>query len=360
LRREWGRATLAHLPKYALRRTELASSRTTIPFIDVARGIGISLVIFGHLNDGTFLRNWIYLFHMPFFFFLSGYLHKVTTDYFGFVDKKFKHLMVPYFSYLVLLSPIEYQYHHAETHGLIRTLGALLWGGDALRGPLAVFWFVSSLFLTQQAMNWILSRFSLGTVTAITAGAYVLSYVNSIYAPWFKLPFDAQIVLGAMPFFLLGHVARKVDLTAWWIRGLAVVGAIDGGLLVYRMPSFDYEMRGGDYGWPVASFLFAACCILSVLFVSELITRFEKPTAAIGAVGALSMGIMYTHLAIRTALGVTRLQRMNPVLALAAVLAVSYLVSLLFSKGSLTRRILLGSSEDEKRLFTVREGVPNS
>ena len=44
-------------------------------FIDNAKGIGIILMILGHIpNMPEFFHSWIYSFHMPLFFFISGYL----------------------------------------------------------------------------------------------------------------------------------------------------------------------------------------------------------------------------------------------------------------------------------------------
>lgn len=43
-----------------------------IDWIDYAKAIGIFLVVVGHTYAGNALTNWIYSFHMPLFFFLSG------------------------------------------------------------------------------------------------------------------------------------------------------------------------------------------------------------------------------------------------------------------------------------------------
>jgi uncharacterized membrane protein YcfT len=56
-------------------RDELRPER--IAWIDVARGIGILLVVLGHLESGLSNRV-IYAFHIPFFF-LSGYVHKTQA-----------------------------------------------------------------------------------------------------------------------------------------------------------------------------------------------------------------------------------------------------------------------------------------
>lgn len=49
-------------------------TKTRLDYIDVTRGIGIILVVLGHLNPGEGVERWIYSFHMPLFFVISGLL----------------------------------------------------------------------------------------------------------------------------------------------------------------------------------------------------------------------------------------------------------------------------------------------
>lgn len=65
--------------------------------IDVARGIGILLVVFAHIYEGI-ATNIIYLFHMPLFFYLSGATFSFSKSNFNrhFVNKRIKTLLVPY------------------------------------------------------------------------------------------------------------------------------------------------------------------------------------------------------------------------------------------------------------------------
>lgn len=46
--------------------------------VDISKGIGMILVITGHLCVSTLLRNFIYSFHMPLFFILSGVVYNVS------------------------------------------------------------------------------------------------------------------------------------------------------------------------------------------------------------------------------------------------------------------------------------------
>lgn len=49
--------------------------------IDIAKGIGILLVIIGHSFPESYIQRLCYCFHMPLFFFISGlcYNHLNTT-----------------------------------------------------------------------------------------------------------------------------------------------------------------------------------------------------------------------------------------------------------------------------------------
>ena len=50
-----------------------AKNGNKIQWIDVAKGIAIIFVVLGHCVSGqTFI--WVYSFHIPLFFFISGYL----------------------------------------------------------------------------------------------------------------------------------------------------------------------------------------------------------------------------------------------------------------------------------------------
>lgn len=51
-----------------------------ITFVDIAKGFGIFLIILGHLiTYGHPIFKWIFSFHIPLFFFLSGYVFKAVN-----------------------------------------------------------------------------------------------------------------------------------------------------------------------------------------------------------------------------------------------------------------------------------------
>lgn len=47
-----------------------------IDYLDIAKGIGIILVLVGHISKNDEINRFLYLFHMPLFFIISGMLYK--------------------------------------------------------------------------------------------------------------------------------------------------------------------------------------------------------------------------------------------------------------------------------------------
>lgn len=73
-------------------------------YIDIAKGIGIFLVILGHTYRRNIVQNWLYSFHMPLFFFISGWLYCEIDkkDYVKLVTKKARGLIMPYAVFIML------------------------------------------------------------------------------------------------------------------------------------------------------------------------------------------------------------------------------------------------------------------
>ena len=69
--------------------------------IDCLRGIGIILMIMGHIGYGDAFYHWIHAFHMPLFFIVSGFFLDGITgkEAKDFVVKKARGLLIPYFSF---------------------------------------------------------------------------------------------------------------------------------------------------------------------------------------------------------------------------------------------------------------------
>ena len=70
-----------------------------IHWIDIAKGIAIICVFLGHtITTEGVLSSFIYLFHMPLFFMLSGYCFSAKRDFGPFVLNKLKTVVLPIFT----------------------------------------------------------------------------------------------------------------------------------------------------------------------------------------------------------------------------------------------------------------------
>ena len=69
-----------------------------ISWLDILRGIGILLMVYGHINYVIPVYTWIYSFHMPLFFFAAGVVYKERD-----IRKDILHraltLLIPYVFY---------------------------------------------------------------------------------------------------------------------------------------------------------------------------------------------------------------------------------------------------------------------
>ena len=73
-------------------------------YITIAKGIGILLVVLGHCANNN-VESFLLLFHMPLFFFLSGYVFKdkyLDGNFSDYIKKKIKSLYIPYLVYEVI------------------------------------------------------------------------------------------------------------------------------------------------------------------------------------------------------------------------------------------------------------------
>ena len=70
-----------------------APKKSRNPTFDIMKGIGILTVIIGHLASSSV--TFIYSFHMPLFFIVSGYFYRETRVKDS-VSKDFRHLILPY------------------------------------------------------------------------------------------------------------------------------------------------------------------------------------------------------------------------------------------------------------------------
>lgn len=177
--------------------SKINSSR--ILYLDYARSLALFLVVFAHLYDPhSNVRLYIYAFHMPFFFLVSGMLHR-ETDYVALLKKMIKRMLIPFSFFLF----IGYLYCAVSSKSL--ALGALYGSVSGIvMGKRIVandiLWFFIALFWVRLMGNWFIRNPKIAL--PVTAASSFVSFIFKINY------FYLGTSLMALPFYLFGYYAK--------------------------------------------------------------------------------------------------------------------------------------------------------
>lgn len=325
--------------------------------IDIARGIAIFSVVLGHIATGL-ESHIIYLFHMPFFFILSGYFYKPEPQLGKYLNKKVLSLLIPYFIYLFILkfSLIADVFFNliktpsGETaHAFIKYLYQLNYGGQTLRGTVGVFWFVTCLFLTQQLFN-LVRQFtnSRPVILAIAAALYGLAVFDQTRAVHIVAPWALNIVSCAFLFYTVGslygqylfkHKNKTLTAAAIAIATLSILLIISGAKL-------SFDMKHAYYGYFLISPLAALSLTKLLALSSEFLSKNKWTHRVLSYVGTASLTIMYLHRFIEYNL--PRFLQGHPVFEAVIITISCCALHKLILSVPLSRALFLGSVKDIK------------
>lgn len=177
-------------------------------WIDVVKGLGIIFVVIGHVSLENWLSNWIFSFHMPLFFSLSGFLWIKYSKQVGFRDfvvKRIKTILVPFIFFHVSL--ILY-WIVVESHFRDLDLGPI--------------WFLLALFCVEVLVSCVGKKYLL----------------NIFYAVFFAvLSFSCYYVFQRNLSFL-EWLLRIVNGISWYL-----IGCLGGLISKYiRLMNFNYKI----------------------------------------------------------------------------------------------------------------------
>lgn len=127
---------------------------------DILKGILIVLVVIGHaIVSDTALHKVIFWFHMPAFFMITGYLTTRWNNSRKTIIRRIKRLVVPYFSYSVLLFCL----FHPEP--LVKNIARVLYAGHMNITTYSYpFWFVNAMFVALCLHSFLLTKVNKGGV----------------------------------------------------------------------------------------------------------------------------------------------------------------------------------------------------
>lgn len=271
--------------------------------IDIAKGIGILLVIVGHtggLPADTYIHHFIYSFHMPLFFILGGFLFK-SSNIVTHVRKDAKRLLLPYvFSVFLLILWFVILGIKYDNYGMVwRTLqtgwfgsgqyhASPIWGDYPTIG---MIWFLLAMFWCRITYNMIaklpkLHKYLLGAVVAMAATMIDNFIIN--------LPLGILTGLSAIVFYMLGNALNE---NLAWVHKKHTIFSVVGivcWLIALRFSSIGmaachYE----NYILDIAGACGATWCVYALS--RELEKKTNYLNSMLSWFGANSMTILCAH-----------------------------------------------------------------
>lgn len=220
-------------------------AKERIAYIDFMKGLCILLIVFGHIDGFSYdsilpgLNYALKSFRIPMYFFLSGLFFKTYGGFSEFTRKKVNNLIITllFFHFLcsVLRFPLVAVIHHYRadidihfpiSYAIPPFFGRYWYSAGAL-------WFLLALFGVNMLYYLFQKFFSrIGVILAVVCCS-ILGYV--LMKQKIELPFEFDIALVGLPFFMLGVIVKEFGLLkASKYDKLGIVMIIPCSLFVYN------------------------------------------------------------------------------------------------------------------------------
>ena len=252
---------------------------------DIMKGIGIILMLLAHdpriLGQEPYYRI-VFSFHMPLFFIISGYFFNSNKSGLSIIKNNSRRLLVPY---LITVCMIFFFFilgkflHSYFRNDFVSYVKSLLWNCNdrPIWFLIALFWCKILFFYLDKYINkW-------GNVII-----FVVSFVSTLCAKYFLLPFCVLQGMSAMLFFYMGYKWKNIRyrqfivplLFLFWIVGICY-SHVDMRIVSYGM--FPIDVLGACGG------------TIFIYYLSKYIEKIQCLAHVMAEIGILSMAILCFH-----------------------------------------------------------------
>ncbi len=279
-------------------------------YLDIARGICMVCIILGHLGD-PYLNRFVFTFHLPVFFLISGFYFNPNNNFRSFLKKRIRSLIVPYFvcSFLTALSycAVQIIVLKAAYENIIdglKDLGiAILYAaGDPWKTPFVIpgmgaIWFLWAMFWGQLILLLLMK-----TKPAIRVITLVLLFVfaHKTVVDIVFLPLSIQPGCTAALYIFVGYVFRDYERV---LSKLSVETKILGGVsAVWVWFGFVRDFQSfwlvhSDYGRGIVDLIGSLCASGVIIFISYLLfsQKFRYLNRYLSYIGKNSLIFLCAH-----------------------------------------------------------------
>ena len=270
--------------------------------VDFLKGLGIFLVVYGHLiPEESYVNNWIYSFHMPLFFILSGvFLLTKKQNFYQYFIKNLKSLVYPMvvFSFIkILLLIIEGSNNYQEMFEI--TINTITFAGDG------VFWFLSALFISKLIYYFIDHSIYKNVIVLLCFIISLLScpflYKQECYN-FFNFWYAVNIINRCLPvivFLYIGQeiykkiISKHINFSSLQVV-FAIILIIANTVLCQMNGHVDLHYSKINNG--ILYYFFSVSTVLSLFIV---ISKFSNLNNFVSYYGKNSLIIMMTHTTFR-------------------------------------------------------------
>lgn len=318
--------------------------------IDIAKGLLIFFVVLGH--SGTIVKDYIYWFHMPVFFIISGLFYKPQNsfdDYKRSMKDLTRYMITPYIMYLLVINC--YQVSHLllinNFNGVKQYVYNLIYGGRRLVKENGIFWFISVLYITRALLGFLSLYFNKKNIALIVLFMFFLATLESII---FKrsyirdFPLNVDVVLMSSFFYYTGflispHLSKiKVSyIVISLLLYIVLILSAKSGII-----NFSLDMKYSMYDNAALVIIIPAACFLVILGLSNVITKIKILKDILSYMGKNSLSIMYLHLPLNILLANLLLFNHNVILFVLTGITLPLAIGELLKLNRYTKQLFIG------------------
>lgn len=265
-----------------------------IQWIDYAKGIGILSIILGH--SGFPQMKYLFWFHVPLFFIISGFLNKKNEQKFtDFFRKKIISLWVPYYLYGILcILLFQVLIWNFNASFIYKEFLRLIYSGTKATGVIGAYWFIPVIFFTE-----IIFYFYTKINTKIIRVSLLLVcyFLFQLVFQYRNLPMDINVVPIAIVFFSIGTYLRENWQRRVIFSRLAIVILVIFMLFFHlKLVDMDIDLKNAVASPVIINVIVPVALCQFIFFISMFLEKKEGiPLKMLSFFGKESLYFMLTH-----------------------------------------------------------------
>jgi fucose 4-O-acetylase-like acetyltransferase len=285
--------------------------------LDIAKGVGILLVIMGHIQYiSEDFRNFIVAFHIPLFFIIAGMLICIQEEdkksLAKTVIKKSRSILQPYFIFSIIFIIAQYVAYRIGSSITLELVKQNIYLTVIFYG-MSVLWFLGALFAGELAFlaviksckkQWTPAVLLLWLILSCAANRYLQYfygiYGNRPYMDYLMYFLQMLIRIGVVVFFIgigfyIWDIRRKIQIIPW-AAGLAGILCIAATVFISRKNG-GVDLHYLVFHQEILYFLGAVLGSMGIISISFAIRRFAKfpLLKLLQFYGKNSLIVMMTH-----------------------------------------------------------------